>query len=66
MKVGTVVLIKDPAHPWADSMGTLGESVYGLPGIYEVQLVNGMRAVCFLGQLEDLESPSQPKNGDKV
>lgn len=54
MSKGDIVLIRDPAHPWANSIGTLGEPLENMPGMYEVHMNGGARAGAYLSQLEKL------------
>lgn len=56
MNKDTTVLICDPAHPWANSIGILGEPLDTMPGMYVVTLDNGINTGCYISQLEDLEA----------
>ncbi len=49
------VLIKDKKHPWYGNTGILGDEMLpNMPGMFRVELDNGMNAGCYLNQLEFL------------
>lgn len=54
MKSGDRVLIRDKKHPWYGNVGTLSDELPNTPGMYRVELENGMAAGCYLRQLEKL------------
>lgn len=54
-KVEKRVMIKDKTHPWYGYTGTLtDEELSSMPGMFVVKLDNGMKAGCYLRQLEEL------------
>lgn len=52
MKKGDRVVIKDKGHPWYGHSGVIKERTPNMPGMYVVDLDNGMSAGCYLYQLE--------------
>lgn len=50
-----LVIIKDESHPWYGQTGTLDDEEKSNEfGMYTVALDNGMKAGCFMRQVEEL------------
>lgn len=55
LKLNDRVLIRDKKHSWYGQTGTLTEKeMKPFPGMFRVELDNGMAAGCYLNQLEKL------------